>query len=77
MLAPGEFVEVYVSTPIQICEERDRKGLYKLAREGKLENFTGISSPYEPPENAELTIDTASESLEESVHSVVKAIRKE
>ena len=77
MLAPGEFVEVYVSTPIQICEERDRKGLYKLAREGKLENFTGISSPYEPPESAELTIDTASESLEESVQRVVKAIRKE
>jgi len=71
LLEPGEFVEVYVSTPLEICETRDRKGLYKMAREGKIQNFTGISSPYEAPEAAELVLDTSRESVEASVRRVV------
>ena len=55
---PGEFCEVYVDTPITVAEERDPKGLYKKARRGELKNFTGIDSPYEPPETPELRIDT-------------------
>ncbi len=54
----GSFVEVYVSTPLDVCENRDVKGLYAKARAGKIENFTGISSPYEKPENPDIIIDT-------------------
>ena len=53
----GDFIEVYIDTPLEICEQRDPKGLYKLAREGKIPNFTGISDPYEAPENPELHLD--------------------
>src|SRR6185503_3003111 len=67
LLGPGEFVEVYVSTPLEVCESRDAKGLYRRAREGELQIFTGISSPYEPPESAEVTVDTSAEPLEISV----------
>jgi bifunctional enzyme CysN/CysC len=76
LLQPGEFVEVFVSTPLEVCESRDRKGLYQLAREGTLKNFTGISSPYEPPEAAEIVVDTSSESLGRSVHRVVALVRE-
>jgi bifunctional enzyme CysN/CysC len=61
LVGPDEFFEIYVDTPIEICEARDAKGLYKLARAGKLPNLTGIGSPYEPPEHAEITLDGASE----------------
>jgi len=74
LLEPGEFVEVYVSTPLEICETRDRKGLYKMAREGKIQNFTGISSPYEAPEAAEIVLDMSSEPLDASVHRVVALV---
>jgi len=74
LLEPGEFVEVYVSTPLEICETRDRKGLYKMAREGKIQNFTGISSPYEAPEAAEIVLDTSVESLEKCVRRVVALV---
>jgi len=76
LLGPGEFVEVYVATPLAVCESRDRKGLYQLAREGKLKNFTGVSSPYEPPEAAELVIDTSSEPLESCVRRIVALVRE-
>jgi adenylylsulfate kinase len=56
MLAPGDFVEVYVDTPIEICEQRDPKGLYKQARAGRIKGFTGIDDPYEPPLTPELTL---------------------
>jgi adenylylsulfate kinase len=56
MLPPGDFVEVFVDTPLAVCEARDPKGLYRLARAGRLEEFTGVSAPYEPPLNAELTV---------------------
>ncbi len=56
MMAEGEFVEVFVDTPLEVCEQRDPKGLYKKARAGELKNFTGIDSDYEPPENAEIVL---------------------
>ena len=58
MMAPGEFVEVFVDTPLSVAEERDVKGLYAKARSGQLKNFTGIDSPYEAPETPEIHIDT-------------------
>ena len=57
VMRPGEFIEVYVSTPLDVCEGRDPKGLYRKARAGEIANFTGISSPYEPPATPEITID--------------------
>lgn len=66
----GTFVEVHVSTPIEVCEERDRKGLYAKARAGLIKNFTGIDDPYEVPEKPELTIDTSTVSLEEAAQRV-------
>lgn len=56
-MAKGDFLEVYMRIPIEICEERDPKGLYKAARAGKIKNFTGIDDPYEEPENPEITLD--------------------
>ena len=58
-MADGEFIEVYVNTPLAVAEERDVKGLYKKARRGEIANFTGISSPYEAPDAAEIVVDTS------------------
>jgi len=69
-----EFFEIYVSTPLEECERRDVKGLYKNAREGKIPNFTGISSPFEEPENADLTIDTSKLGIEECVDLIMEKI---
>jgi bifunctional enzyme CysN/CysC len=57
LIGEENFIEVFVDTPLEICEDRDPKGLYKKAREGKLPNFSGISSPYEAPENPDITIN--------------------
>ncbi len=70
----GSFIEIYVSTPIEICESRDRKGLYAQARAGKIKGFTGIDDPYEIPENAELSIDTSKYSTEEAVATIWEKI---
>lgn len=59
LLEEGEFLEIFVDTPLEVCEARDPKGLYKKARAGQLPNFTGIGSPYEPPENPELRLPVA------------------
>ena len=59
LLPPGEFVEIFVDTPLAICETRDVKGLYRKARSGALPNFTGIDSPYEPPLSPDLHLETA------------------
>ena len=59
LMAPGEFVEIFVDAPLAVCEQRDPKGLYKQARSGALKNFTGIDSAYEPPENAEIVLNSA------------------
>ena len=61
---------------MEVCEIRDRKGLYRLAREGKLKHFTGISSPYEPPEQPELTLDTSGESLEGCIERILTLIER-
>lgn len=66
-----EFVEVFVDCPIEICEQRDVKGLYAKARAGDIKNFTGISSPFEAPKNPEIHINTNRESLEESVQKII------
>jgi adenylylsulfate kinase len=70
----GEFVEIYVSTPLEECERRDVKGLYARARRGEIRNFTGIDDPYEPPEHPELTLDTRILSLDQSVGKVLERI---
>ena len=62
---PGDFIEVFMDTPLEICEQRDPKGLYKKARAGEIPNFTGISDPYEPPLNPEIRLDGASVSSPE------------
>lgn len=66
------FIEVYVKCPLEVLIERDVKGLYKKAMDGEIENFTGISHPYEEPENPEIVVNTDKESLEESVGNVLK-----
>jgi bifunctional enzyme CysN/CysC len=72
LLADGEFIEIFVDTPISVAEQRDPKGLYKKARRGDLKNFTGIDSPYEAPENPELTIDTTITSAEDAAETIVR-----
>jgi adenylylsulfate kinase len=71
LVGPGDFIEVYCRCPIELCEQRDVKGHYRLARAGEIKEFTGISSPYEEPENPELTLDTSSDSVEECVQAVI------
>ena len=66
LMADGEFVEVFVDTPLAVAEQRDPKGLYRKARRGELKHFTGIDSPYEVPENPEIVIHTASTPVQES-----------
>jgi adenylylsulfate kinase len=66
----GNFVEVYLKCPIEICRKRDVKGLYKLVDEGKIKNFTGVDDPYEEPEHPELVIETDKETVEESVDRI-------
>ncbi|OCC23930.1 adenylyl-sulfate kinase [Croceicoccus estronivorus] len=74
MMEAGEFVEIYINTPLDVAESRDVKGLYKKARAGDLKNFTGIDSPYEPPENPEIVIDTTAMSAEEAAELIVDRV---
>ena len=74
MLGEGEFIEVYVDTPIEVCEERDVKGLYAKAREGKIKNFTGIDSPYEAPEAPEIHVNTANMTPEQAADKIVEYV---
>ena len=74
-LANAEFVEVYVEAPLAVVEERDTKGLYKRARAGEIKNFTGISDPYEAPENAEIVVHTGDESIDESGDKIIAYLR--
>jgi bifunctional enzyme CysN/CysC len=76
MMAEGEFVEIFVDTPLAEAESRDVKGLYAKARAGELPNFTGIDSPYEPPEHPELWIDTTAMSAEEAADKIVEELLK-
>ena len=76
LVEDNEFLEVFVETPLSVAEERDPKGLYKKARRGELKNFTGIDSPYEPPENPEILVNTASQSAEQAAERVIIELRK-
>jgi len=72
----GDFLEIYVQCSLEKCEERDVKGLYKRARAGEIPEFTGISSPYEPPINPELIIDTETDSLETCVERLIQGLKE-
>jgi len=76
LLAKGEFLEIFVDAPLGIAETRDPKGLYKKARAGEIPNFTGIDSPYEPPENPEIRIDTLAMSAEEAASHIILQLRE-
>lgn len=69
------FVEVFVSAPLEVCEKRDPKGLYKKARAGEIKEFTGVSAPYEIPENAECAVCTDTQTIDESVATVMECVR--
>jgi len=76
LLPKGRFIEVHVSTSIEVCAQRDPKGLYAKANRGEIPNFTGISAPYEAPADPELTLDTGTLSLEDSVTHTIKCLTK-
>ena len=71
----GEFIEVFVSTPLTVCEERDPKGLYKKARAGEIKHFTGIDSDYEVPQSPEITLDTSKYSVEECAEQLIVLLK--
>ncbi len=76
LVEEGEFIEVYVKCPLEVCERRDVKGLYKKARQGIIKNFTGIDDPYEEPLSPEITVETDKESVEESVDKIISYLIK-
>lgn len=74
IIGKEDFLEIFVNTPLEVCEERDVKGLYAKARKGEIKNFTGISAPFEAPEHPALSLDTSKLSLEESVGKLLELI---
>ena len=76
LMANGDFVEIFVDTPVELCEERDPKGLYKKARAGEIPNFTGVSDPYEAPENPEMVIKTAEGTPEEAAAQILAMLEQ-
>jgi adenylyl-sulfate kinase len=76
LVEQDEFIEIYVDTPLAICEQRDPKGLYKKARAGQIKNFTGIDSPYEPPEKSELTLHSDHTSVEMCIDEIVNYLQQ-
>ncbi|MEM9884552.1 MAG: adenylyl-sulfate kinase [Bacteroidota bacterium] len=75
IVGEADFLEIYINTPLEICESRDVKGLYKKARKGEIKGFTGIDSPYEAPENPAFEIKTADQTIEESVEQLYHFIK--
>jgi bifunctional enzyme CysN/CysC len=75
LVGEGEFIEVFIDTPLEVCEQRDVKGLYAKARAGELPNFTGISSPYEQPVNPEIRIDTTEMSAEAAADAIIEHLQ--
>lgn len=71
MVGHERFIEVFVDTPLEVCESRDAKCMYRQAREGKLKNFTGVSDPYEPPHDPEIIIDTVHQSAEKNAARIL------
>ncbi|MCC9625663.1 sulfate adenylyltransferase subunit CysN [Thalassospira sp. MA62] len=76
LVEDGEFIEVFIDTPLEVCEQRDVKGLYKKARAGQIANFTGIDSPYERPENAEIVVNTADQTAEQAAEQIVEKLEE-
>jgi adenylylsulfate kinase len=76
LIPPGKFIEVHIATPLEVCEQRDVKGLYKKARAGEISHFTGISDPYEAPQQADLVLDTSVTSLEDSVQQLLGLLKQ-
>ena len=76
ILAGDLFHEVYIATPMEICEQRDPKGLYAKARRGEIESFTGISDPYEPPRTPDLLVETSELSIEASLQQLLEYVGK-
>ena len=76
LIPPGKFIEVHIATPLEVCEQRDVKGLYKKARAGEISHFTGISDPYEAPQAADLVLDTSVTSLEDSVQQLLGLLKQ-
>ncbi len=74
IIGEDNFIEIYVNAPLSVCEDRDTKGLYKKARDGKIKNFTGIDSPFEPPQNPDVEINTDQLSIEESLNKAMEYI---
>lgn len=75
IIGEKDFIEVFVDTPLEVCEQRDVKGLYAKARKGEIKNFTGISAPYEAPENPQIQVKTENKSIEESAKEVFAFIK--
>ena len=75
IIGADRFIEGYVSTPLEVCEARDPKQLYRKARAGEIPQFTGVSDPYEPPENPAIILDTSSLSVEQSVKLLTNQLR--
>ena len=76
LMDQGEFLEIYIDAPLEVCEQRDPKGLYEMARAGKIKNFTGYDSPYEEPECCELRIDTVALSAEQAANKIIKYLEQ-
>jgi adenylylsulfate kinase len=76
LMKGGDFIEVHVDCPVEVCEQRDVKGLYKKARAGEIKEFTGISAPYEAPNSPELTIKTSQQSVEESAVQILRHLQQ-
>lgn len=76
LLAEGEFIEVFIDTPIAVCEQRDPKGLYKKARAGEIKNFTGIDSAYEPPVDPEIHVETEDKSVQQCALQVINYLKQ-
>ena len=76
LISNNDFIEIYCKASLEVCEARDIKGLYKLARDGEIKNYTGIDSPYEEPENPELTINTNDETLDNSVSKILSFLEQ-
>ncbi len=76
MVGSDNFIEVFVNTPLEVCEERDVKGLYAKARRGEIKGFTGIDDPYEPPNNPEIVLDTVNHTAEENAHQIIEYLKE-
>ena len=76
IIGPEAFIEIYCNCPLEVCEQRDVKGLYQKARRGEIKNYTGISSPYDPPANPDLELDTAKEPVNDCVRKVISLLEE-